>query len=158
MTTRGGLYDEGVVFELPKNSTTITTLATFSGATGMYPGGVIIDGQGNLYGATGYGGGPNGTGGGTIWKLAKGSGTITVLASFPSNANIVNTLGMAADAQGDLYGTTMGGGATGQGTGWGLVKGSNSITTLASFGGTNGASPYGNVLLDAQGDLYGTEL
>jgi hypothetical protein len=37
-----------------------------------------------------------------------------------------------------------------------LAKGSNSITTLASFNGTNGGEPSASVTFDANGNLYGT--
>ena len=37
-----------------------------------------------------------------------------------------------------------------------VAKGSNTITTLASFNGTNGNLPAGSLVLDGQGNLYGT--
>jgi uncharacterized repeat protein (TIGR03803 family) len=39
-----------------------------------------------------------------------------------------------------------------------LVKGSNTITTLASFDGTDGANPVSGVIADSSGNLYGTTL
>ena len=45
------------------------------------------------------------------------------------------------DSSGNLYGTASDGGAANVGTVFELAKGSGTITTLASFNGTNGAYP-----------------
>ena len=67
------------MFEIAKGSNTITTLASFNGTNGLYPTGVVLDSQGNLYGATVVGGAFDS---GTVFEIAKGSNTITTLASF----------------------------------------------------------------------------
>ena len=48
------------------------------------------------------------------------------------------------------------GGAYGDGTVFELAKGSGTITTLASFNGTNGSNPYASLIMDSSGNLYGT--
>ena len=79
-TGEGGASGDGTVFELAKGSTPITTLASFNGSNGSNPqAGLIMDSSGNLYG-TAQNGGANGYG--TIFEVAKGSSTITDLASF----------------------------------------------------------------------------
>jgi uncharacterized repeat protein (TIGR03803 family) len=149
----------GALWELAKGSNTITTLAPFNGSNGSNPSVATLDSQGNLYGTTSNGGS---NGFGTVWELAKGSNTITTLASFNSVPNGYNLVSdVTLDANGDLYGTTVFGGANNQGAVWELAKGSNTITTLASFGGPNtgippGYSPDSGVTLDAHGNLYGT--
>ena len=66
------------------------------------------------------------------------------------------------DAAGNLYGTAedggpgYSGGYTGDGTVFEVAKGSSTITTLASFNGTDGFYPDGGLVLDAAGNLYGT--
>ncbi len=45
------------------------------------------------------------------------------------------------DSSGNLYGTTEDGGGSSDGTVFELAKGSGTITTLASFNGTNGEIP-----------------
>jgi uncharacterized repeat protein (TIGR03803 family) len=66
------------------------------------------------------------------------------------------------DTSGNLYGTASGGGASGgasnNGTVFQVVKGSQTITALASFNGlgTDGAIPYGGLIRDSSGNLYGT--
>ena len=64
--------------------------------------------------------------------------------------------GVIMDSSGNLYGTTLGGGTGGYGTVFEVAKGSGTITTLASFNGTNGADPFGGLIMDSSGNLYGT--
>ena len=74
-----------------------------------------MDGGGNLYGTTEYGG-PTSShfyyGVGTVFEIAKGSGTITTLATFDLDAsNGAYPLGdLILDGGGNLYGTTSIGG------------------------------------------------
>jgi uncharacterized repeat protein (TIGR03803 family) len=153
-TTIGGISGPGTVFELVAGSNTITTLAPFNGTNGSYPQGrVILDAQGNLFGTTANGGAFNR---GTVWELAAGSNTITTLASFNGTNGAGPEAGVILDAQGNLFGTTQFGGANNLGTVFQIAAGSNTITTRASFNGTNGALPFGELVLDAQGNLFGT--
>ena len=134
------------------------TIASFDLANGDIPyAGVTIDAQGNLYGTT-QGGGPGGLndGVGTVWEIAKGTDTITTLASFSVATGYQPMSGVTLDAQGDLFGTAYKGGLGGLGTVWELVNGSDTISTIASFDGANGEYPDYSVTPDAQGNLYGT--
>jgi uncharacterized repeat protein (TIGR03803 family) len=150
----GGTGNLGVVWELAKNSSTITALGLFNGTNGLNPyGGVTFDAQGNLFGTTQFGGTSNN---GVVWELAKGSSTITALASF-NGTNGANPFGgVTFDNNGNLFGTAFTGGTTSQGTVWELAKGSSTITALASFNGTNGSLPRAGVTIDANGNLFGT--
>jgi uncharacterized repeat protein (TIGR03803 family) len=152
--SQGGAYGDGTVFEVAHGSDTLTALASFSGTNGANPqAALLMDSSGNLYG-TAYAGGASGDG--TIFELAKGSGTLTVLASFngTNGANPASPLLM--DSSGNLYGTTYAGGASGDGTVFELAKGSGTITALTSFNGTNGANPVGALVMDGSVNLYGT--
>jgi uncharacterized repeat protein (TIGR03803 family) len=150
----GGVGNNGTVWELAKGSSSITALASFNGTNGHAPSyGVTFDANGNLYGTTG-GGGANGSG--TVWELAKGSSSITTLASFDGSKGANPSSAVTFDANGNLYGTSQGGGANNLGMVWELTKGSGTITTLASFNGTNGRVPTSGVTFDANGNLYGT--
>ena len=75
---------------------------------------------------------------GTVFELAHGSGTITTLASFNGTNGAPPQAGLIMDGSGNLYGTTDEGGASSDGTVFELAQGSGTITTLASFNGTNG--------------------
>ena len=75
-----------------------------------------MDKRGNLYGTT-DGGGVFGFGGyGTVFKLDP-SGNETVLHRFANSPDGANPFaGLIIDKSGNLYGTTLGGGAYGYGT------------------------------------------
>ena len=158
-TSAGGGSDDGTVFEIAKGSTTIITLASFDGTNGDSPqGGVTLDSAGNLFGTTQYGGinfEGGATGDGTVFEIAKGSTTVTTLVSFNFTNGSGPQGGVTLDAAGNLYGPTATGGASGDGTVFEIVMGSNTVTTLASFNGDNGLIPDGGVTLDAAGNLYG---
>ena len=144
----------GTVFELAKGSGTITTLAQFNGANGAQPLSTpIMDSSGNLYG-TAFAGGAQGDG--TVFELVHGSGTITALASFNGANGNAPESGLVMDPSGNLYGTTVSGGTSNDGTVFELAKGSANIKTLASFNDTNGAWPYAGLIIDGSGNLYGT--
>jgi uncharacterized repeat protein (TIGR03803 family) len=136
---------------------TLTALGSFDGTNGTGPqsGGATFDANGNLFGTT-FSGGANGVG--TVWELAKGSGTITALASFNTTDGGGPLAGATLDANGNLYGTDLGSGGNDSGAVWELAKGSGTITTLAPFKRTNGDEPYGGATLDANGDLFGTTI
>lgn len=91
------------------------------------------------------------------------SSTPTVLASFNGSDGLNPIYGsLIFDAAGDLFGTTEGGGGSSNGAGevFELVRTSDGYsstpTVLASFDGTNGANPYGGLVIDAAGNLLGT--
>jgi uncharacterized repeat protein (TIGR03803 family) len=153
----GGANEYGSVWEIAKGSNTITTIATFNSNNGQVPeSGLIIDSKGNLYGTTSGGGGGGADTGGTVFEIVKGSNTITTLASFTGVNGSRPYSSLTMDAQGNLYGTTYYGGTSNNGTVFEIVKGSNTITTLASFTYANGANPIGGVSVDSHGNLFGT--
>jgi uncharacterized repeat protein (TIGR03803 family) len=136
----------------------LTTLASFTGPNGGAPqGNLIMDPSGNLYGTASSGGA---SGAGTVYEVARGSGTITTLASFNGTNGAGPVAGLVMDGLGNLYGTTSEVvtplGMLNLGTVFELVKGSGTITTLASFDGVNGANPMGSLIMDSSGNLYGT--
>jgi uncharacterized repeat protein (TIGR03803 family) len=82
--------------------------------------------------------------------------TYTVLHTFFGRGGRVPVAGVIQDAEGNLYGTTAGGGAPDLGTVFKLSK-TGKFTVLHSFaGGSDGAAPDGGVIRDASGNLYGT--
>jgi uncharacterized repeat protein (TIGR03803 family) len=140
---------------------TETVLHYFYSTDGAYPGygKLIFDRSGNLYGTTGSGG-ANGLG--TVFELtpSNGSWTETVLYSFSSDADgYLPYSGVIFDSTGNLYGTTQNGGPNGNGTVYELSPTGSGWTKsiLLSFGGGNqGGGPRGGVIMDAQGNLYGS--
>jgi uncharacterized repeat protein (TIGR03803 family) len=94
------------------------------------------------------------------------SGTETLLHSFSGPDGSQPEAGLVADAAGNLYGTTVGGGAvagpcpSGFSLGCGTVfkvTSAGAESVLYSFtGGSDGANPYAGLIADAAGNLYGT--
>jgi uncharacterized repeat protein (TIGR03803 family) len=151
-TAGGGASGQGTVFQLDPSGN-LTVLYSFTGGDGSHPRAVLIaDAAGNLYGTTISGGAQDA---GTVFQRTP-SGTLNVLYSFTGGSDgALPWAGMIADAAGNLYGTTYGGGASGQGTVFQLDP-SGTLTVLYSFTGGNDASPWGGLIADAAGNLYGT--
>ena len=155
-TLFGGTSGAGAIFEVPAGSGSVVVLASFTASTGEYPGTDLVrDSAGNLYGTTTAGGSGNE---GTVFKLAAGSSTITVLNSFTGSNGAQGAGGLIADASGNLYGTTIFGGSVNQGTVFKIAAGTSTVTTLASFDGDDGGSPEATVTMDSAGNLFGTTL
>ena len=156
-TYSGGATGGGTAFELSgADHQTFTTLVSFASPSGSAPlAGFTADPQGNLYGTTSDGG----VGGaGTIFELSGvGHQTLTTLLAFDGADGANPYAGLTIDAVGNLYGTTEDGGADGDGTVFELSGADHqTLTTLANFDDTTGTDPYGGLVADAAGNLYGT--
>jgi uncharacterized repeat protein (TIGR03803 family) len=162
-TTTGGADNLGTVFELVNSSGTYSekVLYAFTYPGGAYPyGSLIIDGSGNLYGTTEYGGSVYG---GTVFELVNSAGTYTeqVLYSFTNSGGDGGYPygGVIVDGSGNLYGTTSQGGANGFGTVFELVNSAGTYTEQVLYSFTNsggdGADPYAALVMDSSGNLYG---
>ena len=115
-TTTGGPNGGGTVFELSPSAGnwTLTTLYSFTGSSGSVgPTNLTMDAVGNLYGTTFAGEGLYGDG--NVFKLSPSSGgwIYTSLHDFTGlNGDGYYPLGQTVlDSSGNLYGTTIGGGA-----------------------------------------------
>jgi hypothetical protein len=173
-TSGGGTSLYGTVFEIAKATTatgyatTPTTLVNFSYANGagIYPlGSLITDAAGDLFGTTSGGGITNGVNDdyGTVFEIKKTAGgyspAATTLVSFNGADGSGPAASLIADATGDLFGTTTGGGMN-YGTVFEIAKTSTGYastpSTLAKFNVTNGNAPQARLTADAAGDLFGT--
>jgi len=128
---------------------------------------MIADSAGNLYGITEFGGSQKW---GTVFKLAPGAGgvwTETVLYNFSNGTDGGQPqAGLVMDGAGNLYGTTTVGGdpTCGPLHGYcGVVfklspnsDGTWSESVLLNFTGSNGLEPFGSLVFDGAGNLYGT--
>jgi uncharacterized repeat protein (TIGR03803 family) len=156
-TTLGGALDSGVVFKLDTigNETVLYSFA--GGADGDRPfGGLARDAAGNLYGSTLFGGAFNG---GVVFKL-DASNNESVLHSFGGSGDGVETSNgpLVLDGDGNLYGTVQNGGTSGCACGIVFkLDAAGNETILHNFtGGLDGASPFGGLVRDSAGNLYGT--
>jgi len=144
----------GVVFKVDKTGKE-TVLHRFNGRDGGWPmADLLRDSQGNLYGTT-YTGSTNS---GTVFKIDS-AGNFTVLHRFLGGSDGYNPrAGMIRDSAGNLYGTTELGGASARGTVFKIDK-TGKETILYNFTlGADGGSPYGALVRDAAGNLYGTTM
>ena len=154
----------GVVFKLTPSggSWTESVLYSFTGDTdGFGPGGMVVfDRAGNLYGTTPDGGA---YGEGTIYQLSPNGGLWQekIIHNFTGGDDgAVGSLGaLFINAAGVIYGVTELGGANGAGTVCRLSASEdtwNLITLYAFRGQPDAAFPYGGLIADAHGNLYGT--
>ncbi|HEX8818107.1 MAG TPA: choice-of-anchor tandem repeat GloVer-containing protein [Terriglobales bacterium] len=152
------------VFAFAANKPTVTVLHEFKGTNdGAYPtSGLNADAAGNLYGATQEAGSGNA---GTIYRFipdGNGGWMFEVIYAFTGGADGGSPLGtLVFDAQGNGYGTAASGGANGLGVVYKLTPPKSgktwTETVLYSFkGDTDGQLPFGEVVFDAAGNLYGT--
>jgi uncharacterized repeat protein (TIGR03803 family) len=162
-TAFGGANNGGTIFEItPAGS--LTTLYSFCAeaqcADGEYPfAGLVQAHDGNFYGTTSYAGVYHG---GTVFEITP-AGKLTTLYSFCAEANCTDGSGPYASLvqarNGNFYGTTPYGGASGiEGTVFEITPGGK-LTTLYSFcKQTNCADgEYPNGLVQARdGNFYGT--
>ena len=160
---KGGPSANGSVFKIAAGTNAVSTVALFNGTNGLAPGGgLIADAQGNLFGTTSQGGpafsAASGTvGAGTVYEITADTHSLITLANFDSAGGGFKPVGdLVRDKNGDLFGVTQFGGASGKGTVFEVVAGSGKVTTLASFDGPHGSEPLAGLLLDAQGNLFGT--
>jgi uncharacterized repeat protein (TIGR03803 family) len=152
-------YGCGTVFRLDKTGQKEKVLHKFTGppdGQGPY-GSFVRDGLGNAYGATSQGGSDFL---GTVFEI-DAAGKERVLHSFagPPEGGGDGSFaegGVIRDAVGNLYGVTFAGGASSAGAVY-EVSSVGEETLLYSFsGGSDGAQPSSTLLLDSQGNLYGT--
>jgi uncharacterized repeat protein (TIGR03803 family) len=173
-TLAGGAHGKGVAYKLaPSGQETVLYNFCSQGGdlcTDGWAAGVSVrDSEGNLYGTAGFGGAHNV---GAVYKLTA-SGQETVLHSFCSLTNCADgsapSGGVIMDSEGNLYGTTLYGGASSNGSG--VTSGAGVLYKLAPSGQetvlynfcslancADGSLPSGRLLMDSEGNLYGTTI
>jgi uncharacterized repeat protein (TIGR03803 family) len=139
-------------------------LYAFRGETdGYLPNGTLVrDSEGNLYGTTQRGGNNNCAEGGcgVVFKLSA-TGEFRVLHTFERNDGDQPVNALVQDTSGNLYGmTTYGGAYDCFDIGCGVifkVTPSGDFTVLYNFtGGSDGNTPMAALIIDPEGNLYGT--
>ncbi|HKT87969.1 MAG TPA: choice-of-anchor tandem repeat GloVer-containing protein [Candidatus Sulfotelmatobacter sp.] len=157
VSTYGGKRDQGIIFEVSASgvySIRFNFGSSYSGVGGPESN-ITFDIAGNLYGtATSYGLAHMGG----VYEITRGSTSIwteNVLASFTSSEGFFPEAGVTSDSAGNLYGTAVSGGTSGNGTAYELTS-DGQLITLFNFDYTHGSTPDTNLLLDSAGNLYGT--
>jgi len=167
VTQFGGTANLGVLFELvPQDGGVwiekVIHSFTLGARDGNYPNGLTRDPAGNLYGTTSGGGAHNS---GTVFEFSPqvgGGWSEKLLHSFnPNNGDgtlPADTVTLGPD--GSLYGMTGLGGLYNSGTVFEVIRGADGVwseSVLYSFGGdsADGVDPWGTVVLDSTGNVYG---
>jgi uncharacterized repeat protein (TIGR03803 family) len=159
-----GAYGGGAVFEVTPTGD-FRVLHDFCLQKGCTDGGDLysapIQGvDGNFYGATWFGGNANY---GVLYELTP-DGSYTVLYSFCAQLNCADGSrpnSLVQDSRGNIYGTTLGGGAgtlagfVGNGTVFEFTA-QKQYVVLHSFAFGDGANPFYGLTLANDGNLYGT--
>jgi uncharacterized repeat protein (TIGR03803 family) len=157
-TVRGGAWTVNILYSFDPNQV----------GDGVKPmGGLVMDAKGNLHGTTVTGQGSNEPG--NIYELSPPAKvgdpwTETNLYTFNGAGNGYYPYGsLAADAAGNLYGTTLEGGQYNLGTVYELspppqLGGPWTFSTIYSFGKSDldGSAPQAGLILDSKGNMYGT--
>lgn len=164
-TDLGGTAGMGCIFEISLTPTgwTESVLHSFSGSDGNGPVAPLIsDVAGNLYGTTVDGGAYDG---GVAFELSPAGGgvwTETVLYNFGNGDDAANPeCNLIFDHEGNLYGTSGGGGPHNTGTVFRLAPSQGGWVESVLYGfqdginGPGGAFPAGGLVMDRVGRLYG---
>jgi uncharacterized repeat protein (TIGR03803 family) len=138
----GGGWTEHVIYTLPGSSSSTHPTS-----------GLAIDASGNLFGAT------DGGSHGAIFELSPSNGTWTGTQLYEftgGNDGGTPEATVTFDGAGNLFGTTITGGANSHGTVFELSPSSSGYTfsVIYSFSSTQGTS-YTSVALDSAGDILG---
>lgn len=162
-TPEGGADGAGVVFKV--DSSGYHVIYTFSGGAdgGWGIGSMAFDAQGNVYGTTAQGGAYNG---GVAYRLSPtgdpSTYTYTKLHDFGNGDDGAGPWGgIILGHDGNLYGTTEGGGSNFSGAVFQMTPngdGTWSENVIHSFAvdGTDGYQPLAPPTMDSAGNLYGT--
>ena len=162
-TNMGGAEGYGVIFKITPSGafTTLHSFCSQSGCTdGENPYAALVQGiDGNLYGTTLGGGSSKGFG--TVFKITP-SGTLTTLHRFCTQSSCPDgkfpQTGLVQANNGNFYGTTISGGASGGGTIFEITP-TGKLTTLynvcSQSGCPDGNYLYAGLIQATDGNLYG---
>ena len=164
-TCGGGEYGKGTIFKIT-SAGKLTTLFSFDGTNGYTPDCELVQGRdGKLYGTTRNGGNhydnSHQDGCGTLFQITTDGTEFTNLFLFNGEDDFYGKRngskpihGLTVAADGYIYGMTIFGGATGDGTLF-RVNTSGDFKTLLSFS-MKTPKPDSGLILGRDGNLYGT--
>jgi uncharacterized repeat protein (TIGR03803 family) len=153
-TAEGGPTYNGTVFRVAPGGKEKVLHKFASDPDGALPqGGLLAVGHGDFVGTTTYGGS---AGAGTVYQASTKRSDYKVLFSFTGSTTGTNPTGpLIRDSAGNLYGVASGGGSADMGAVF-MLSPSGTETLLYSFqGGNDGSEPYGGLVSDTAGNLYG---
>lgn len=146
----------GHVFKV-KPGKGLVTLVNFDGINGRFPEAGLVQGSdGNFYGTTASGGigDASHVTHGTVFKMTR-AGALTSLVNFTGTNGEYPQAELVQGSDRNFYGTTSGGGSTGNGTVFKMTP-AGALTTLVNFARDNGYSPEAGLVQGNDGNFYGT--
>jgi len=155
-TDAGGAGGFGTVFKITPGGTETVLHSFTANSDGAEPEASLIQGSdGTFYGTTDIGGT---SGNGTVFTITL-TGIETVLHPFAGSSSDGSrpSAGLIQGGDGNFYGTTATGGASGVGTVFKITP-SGTETVLYSFAGgsSDGSHPDGGLIQGSDGNFYGT--
>jgi len=148
----------GTLWEISSGGTFSVMYSFNCGSDGGFPTGNVMEYKGSLYGtAQEYGA----SGYGTVWQYNISGGTLTVLHNFAGTDGSYPLGGVSCEqgkkqtCTGNLFGTTVQGGANSYGTVWEISSG-GTYTDLHDFAYSDGAYCYSRPFVTKAGNLVGT--
>ncbi len=156
----------GVLFEITSAGNFVSQHPFSGGADGGVPGRIVLNAAGTIFGATGSGGACSGTGlpaagCGVVYMFTPGTGQFQTLYTFTGTTDGYVPSVAGLDAAGDIYGSTLDGGALGYGTLFKLKakkSGGYTYEHLYDFtGNSDGAHPNSPLLAGPDEFIGGTQ-
>lgn len=152
-TVGGGANNNGVLFEYDPATSAYTKKFDFISPNGSNPGSSLnLATNGKLYGLTQDGGS---LADGVLFEYDPATSTFTKKLDFNLTDGESPLGSLAQASNGKLYGTTNGGGATGNGTLFDFDPATAMYTKKVDFIGANGLNPQGSLVLAGNGKMYG---
>ena len=82
------------------------------------------------------------SGDGIVYEVSSSTHALSTVATFSGMNGASPFVPLVVGSSGNLYGTTVGGGANNDGTVYKIASGTHSLSTLAVFNNTNGTAPW----------------
>lgn len=154
MTSKGGLWGYGVLFEYNRQDSVYSVLHHFDGLnTGAEPCGSLIEAQnGKLYGLTNLGGAADQ---GSLFEFDPTTGMLTKKWNFLTATGCFPYGSLLEASNGLLYGMTWTGGPNNCGTIFEYNPSTSVLTNKHNFIASNGGAPKGSLMQASNGRIYG---
>lgn len=161
VTYKGGTNDHGLIYSFDIQTSTFSTVFSFSGANGTGPSGnLILASDGKIYGTTDEGGANNA---GVLFTIDTSTNAFIKLFDFGGLNGInqrapgyVGHPGSLIEASnGKLYGTLYGGGANTGGVLYCYDRITNTYSVAFDYTSTSGGGPIGAIIQASDGKIYG---
>jgi uncharacterized repeat protein (TIGR03803 family) len=153
LTTRGGDYGSGTIFEIDPATNAFTKRKDLEAANGKYPlGSLLLASNGKFYGMTSEGGENNF---GVLFEYIPSSNTYTVKMHFNEENGRYAQGNLTEASNGKLYGLTSFGGENNLGVLFEYDPSTNDFIKKLDFDDQKGGHPFGTMKACTNGKLYG---